>query len=89
VDAGLTEADLSGADLIAPDLTGAILTGATYDELTIFPSGNTYDAPPWGLDGGITPRDAGMVPVREPLVGGMLGVLALSRLDRWRGRRPS
>lgn len=66
VDTDLTDADLSGADLTGADVTGTILSGARYDESTIFPSGNSYDIPPWGLDGGISPWGAGMIFVPEP-----------------------
>ena len=39
----LSDANLSNADLTAADLSSANLSGALYDELTLFPSGNTYD----------------------------------------------
>ena len=66
-DANLVNADLTGADLSSADLSGAF-----YDENTIFPSGNTYDNPPWGLDGDIEPWFAGMIPAPEPSLGLML-----------------
>lgn len=90
--ANLTSAVLANADLrfsnfMGSNLSGAILTdssvgfstwtGATYDELTIFPSGSTYATPPWGLDGSITPWDAGMIPVPEPSIGMLLGIGAI------------
>ncbi len=96
--AALDGASLLGASLTGADLTGAtvqstVWTGATYDETTVFPSGNAWDTPPYGLDGGITPWDAGMVPVPEPALGVMLaaGCLALAGLRRARrgpSRRP-
>jgi Thrombospondin type 3 repeat/Pentapeptide repeats (8 copies)/PEP-CTERM motif len=70
--ANLSSADLSNADLTASDLTSVTLTGALYDEFTLFPTGNTFDNPPWGLDGGISPWDAGMIPTPEPSSGLML-----------------
>ncbi len=39
--------------------------GAYYDEQTLFPSGSDYSAGSLGLAGGITPWDAGMIPVPE------------------------
>jgi len=85
----LTDANLTGAYLIDTDLTGANLTNASlhavlYDENTVFPSGDIWDAPPWGLDGGIPPWDAGMIPVPEPTSGLMLAVgsLALAVMGR-------
>jgi len=87
IDADLTDANLSGADLIAADLIGAILLGALYDEFTLFPSGNTYDNPPWGLDGGIEPWNAGMIPAPEPSFGLMLifGAMGLIGLAAMKG----
>ena len=87
IDANLTNADLSGADLIGADLTGTILLGALYDESTLFPSGNTYDNPPWGLDGGIEPWNAGMIPAPEPSIGlllffGAMGLAGLAAMKR-------
>jgi len=70
--ANLDDANLVNADLTGADLSSANLTGALYDEFTIFPSGNTYDIPPWGLDGGISPWNAGMIPTPEPSLGLML-----------------
>ena len=63
----LTNANLTGADL-----SGAQLFGAQYDEATIFPSGNTYLTPPWGINGdsGIDePWNLAMIPVPEPVSG--------------------
>ena len=57
---------LSGADLTGADLSFATMTGAFYDESTVFPSGNTYDVSPSGLDGDQRPWEAGMIPVPEP-----------------------
>jgi hypothetical protein len=66
IDTDFTGADLSGADLIAADMTGAILTGAIYDESTLFPSGGTWNEPPWGLPGDAAPWELDMVPAPEP-----------------------
>ncbi len=87
--ANLLGADLSNADLTSADLTSANLSGALYDESTLFPSGDSYDIPPWGLDGGITPWDAGMIPAPEPATGSMLilGVAGLIVLAGHRLRR--
>jgi hypothetical protein len=97
--ADLSGANLSGADLryayfCNTDLTGADLTGANlshalYDEFTLFPSGNTYDNPPWDLDGGIEPWNAGMILVPEPSIGllvlfGALGLAGLAGYQRLR-----
>ena len=49
------------------DLTA--LVGAYYDGTTSFPSGDTDQTPPWGLDGGASPWEAGMRPVPEPSLG--------------------
>jgi hypothetical protein len=78
----LLGANLSSADLTSADLTFAVLTDVEYDEFTLFPSGNTYDNPPWGLDGGIEPWNAGMIPVPEPSYGLLLlcGALGLAGL---------
>ena len=80
--ADLSSADLTGADLSFAILTGANLTGAQYDEFTVFPSGDIWDVPPWGLDGGITPWEAGMIPVPEPSAGSLLlfGAMGLAGL---------
>ena len=83
-DVGLTGADLTGADL-----TSATLTGSQYDEFTTFPSGDDYLTPLWGLDGGIEPWNAGMVPVPEPSLGSMLifgtaGLIGLAAMKRTR-----
>lgn len=69
VDTDLLFADLSGADLSGADVSGTDFFGARYDESTLFPSGQTIYVPPWGLDGGITPWDAGMIFVPEPSLG--------------------
>jgi hypothetical protein len=83
----LSGADLSNADLTSADVSSATLTGAQYDEFTVFPSGNTYDIPPWGLDGGIEPWNAGMIPTPEPSFGLMLivGALGLAGLAVMKG----
>jgi hypothetical protein len=83
----LSGADLSNADLTSADLSFATLTGTQYDEFTVFPSGKTYDIPPWGLDGGIEPWNAGMIPVPEPSYGLLLlcGALGLAGLAATRG----
>jgi len=62
----------------------AYLVGQTYYQLTVFPSGNPYDTPPWGLLGNATPWAAGMIPTPEPTTGLMLAVggLALSAMGR-------
>jgi hypothetical protein len=57
---------LSSADLTGADLSFATMTGAFYDESTVFPSGNTYETAPTGLDGDQRPWEAGMIPVPEP-----------------------
>jgi hypothetical protein len=87
VDADLTDADLSGTDLTGADLTGAILVGSQYDEFTIFPSGDTYDLPPWGLPNDAAPWNAGMEPAPEPSFGLMVvfGAMGLAGLARLRG----
>ena len=74
VNCRLGNANLAGTDLTGADVSFATMTDLLYNEETIFPSGNTYDAPPWGLDGGISPWAAGMIPVPEPSVGWMLWV---------------
>jgi len=85
----LSGANLSNADLTSADLSSATLIGAQYDESTVFPSGNLYEIPTWGLDGGSTPWDAGMVPVPEPSFGLMLlcGATGLIGLAAMRGGR--
>jgi len=85
--ANLTGAHLSKADLTSAITTSTVLTNAQYDEATVFPSGDTYDVAPWGLDGGSTPWDAGMIPTPEPSAGMMLlfgaaGLIGLARLER-------
>lgn len=91
VGADLDDASLSGTLLPGADLSGASvsnldLSGAYYDSNTLFPSGNTYDAPPWGLDGGISPWDAGMIPVPEASMNLMVligaGALRLAAIER-------
>jgi hypothetical protein len=84
---GLLDTDLTGAILTGAILTGADLAAALYDELTVFPSGDTYDISPWGLDGGIEPWIAGMIPVPEPSLGSMLifgaaGLIGLAAMKR-------
>jgi hypothetical protein len=85
--ADLAFADLSGADLSGSNVSGTELFGAQYDESTLFPSGNTWDNPPWGLDGGIEPWNAGMIPTPEPSVGVLLlfGALGLAGLASLKG----
>jgi MYXO-CTERM domain-containing protein len=63
--------------LLPADLSFAVLTDSEYDENTVFPSGNTYETPPWGLDSGSSPWDAGMRPAPEPSSGPMLALGAL------------
>ena len=82
--ASLVNTILVGADLTGANLASADLAGAYYDERTLFPSGNDYSAGGWGLSGGITPWDAGMIPVPEPgfrlgLAAGAIAVLGLRR----------
>jgi len=69
-------------------VTDAILVGARYDELARFPSGLNYTVPIWGPDGGITPWEAGMVPVPEPSQSWLIatGCLALAGLATTRRR---
>ena len=88
--ANLTGANLANADLTAAIVSSSNLTGAQYDEFTVFPSGTIFATSPWGLDGGATPWDEGMIPVPEPGMGSMLffgigGLLAFSA----RKRRPA
>ena len=70
----LRGAILSSANLTGADLSFATLTGAFYDENTIFPSGNTYDVAPSGLDGDQHPWEADMIPAPEPGFGSMLAI---------------
>lgn len=83
----LLGSSLSNADMTSADLSFAVLTGAAYNESTIFPSGDTYATSPWGLDGNVTPWDAGMVPVPEPSIGMLLGigVMGMAGLSRMKG----
>jgi hypothetical protein len=97
VRADLTRADLIGADMRFSDLSGAELsgailfatdlTGAVYDGSTRFPTGGDIYSGSWGLTGGATPWDLGMVPAPEPASGLMLGIgsIALAAIAR---RRP-
>ena len=67
------------------------MTGSQYDESTIFPSGSTYDLPPWDLPDDATPWNAGMMPVPEPsagmlLVFGVVGMAGLAAMKH--GRAP-
>jgi hypothetical protein len=93
--ASLRSAILVGADLTGADTASADLVGAMYDEATLFPSGSNYTAGSWGLAGGVTPWDAGMVPVPEPGfglgvgVGVGAGLLGLGGLKRRRRRGAS
>ncbi len=65
----LIDANLSNVRFWGTDLTGAvtgpgtILNTARYDAATIFPSGNTFVGPTWGLFGNLSPSDAGMIAV--------------------------
>jgi len=88
--ASLRSTILRGADLTGADTASADLAGAMYDEATLFPSGSNYAAGSWGLAGGVTPWDAGMVPVPEPGFGlgvgaGLLGLGGLKRRRRRAG----
>jgi uncharacterized protein YjbI with pentapeptide repeats len=93
IGADLTAADLTGANLTGANPAGATLTDATYDEFTLFPSGNDYTGPTWGLDGGMSPVQAGMRYVPEPgmawsLGAGIVGLVVAARARRQRaGRR--
>jgi hypothetical protein len=80
--ANLTNTELTGADLTGLVLTFANLTGATYDEMTVFPSGDPALTPPWGLPNDSAPWDLGMIPVPEPSLGWLLlsGLAGLSGL---------
>ncbi|MBK7947172.1 MAG: pentapeptide repeat-containing protein [Deltaproteobacteria bacterium] len=79
----LLGANLSNANMTSADLSFTFLTGATYNESTIFPSGNTYAISPWGLDGGITPWNAGMIPVPEPPFCMLLGIGTIALANRY------
>lgn len=85
--ADLRYASLLGANLSSANLAGALLNSSTYDESTLFPSGSAFDSPPWGLDGGISPWGAGMIPVPEPSVGVLfgIGVLGVAGCECFRG----
>lgn len=86
--ANLSNADLSGADLsssflVGTNLEGAIVTstilaGAYYNQTTLFPSGGSWNEPPWGLDGNVEPWNAGMIPLPEPTAGLLLGIGVLA-----------
>jgi hypothetical protein len=56
----------------------------------IFPSGSNYEAAPWGLDDGVAPWEAGMIPVPEPSIGLLLlfGATGLAGLTVMRGSDP-
>lgn len=88
-----TDANLSFANFLGANLSGTIftdsnlnfasLTSATYDESTVFPSGNRYDVPPWGLSEGVAPWDAGMIPAPEPSSGSLVwGIVILAGIAR-------
>ena len=77
----LASANLSGADLSFADLSSAL-----YDESAGFPPGGTYDSGAWGLPGGASPWDAGMIPVPEPSFGWLLGLGAAALLFLSAGR---
>jgi hypothetical protein len=85
--ANLSGADLSNADLTSANFSSATLTGSLYDEFTIFPSGDIWDTPPWGLPNDSTPWDLGMIPVPEPSVGMLLlfGAMGLVGLAAMKG----
>lgn len=85
--ANLTGANLVNADLTSATVSSTVFTGVEYNENAIFPSGNTYDLPPWGLDGDISPWNAGMIPVPEPAVKLLLtfGIFAVASLVAWKG----
>jgi uncharacterized protein YjbI with pentapeptide repeats len=87
-------ARLEGAILTGANLTAATLTSATYDPATIFPSGNDYASPPWGLPGGLAPWQMGMIPVPEPTgsavsLGAIAGLVAAARARRRCSNRSS
>ena len=62
----LSDAILRAADLSDADLSFGTLTGSSYDEWTVFPSGRSYESPPWNLPDDRAPWDAGMIPAPEP-----------------------
>lgn len=85
--ADLEGADLRLADLLRADLSGASLIGAllidarlkaTYDELTIFPSGLDIYSGDWGLPDDAAPWNLGMIPAPEPTSCLILAVGALA-----------
>ncbi len=82
--ADLGQTILAGANLTSADLSFASLDGAFYDQDTLFPSGGNLASGSWGLPGGATPWDLGMVPVPEPSVcwGLIAGAAALVGLRR-------
>jgi len=86
--ANLGSANLRGAILTGANLTGATLMGVTYDDATVFPSGQNYQHAPWGLPNAKAPWDLGMVPVPEPCMAMLLGAGAagLAGLARRRDR---
>lgn len=88
--ADLSGADLSGADLGFANVTGTNFAGVTYDETTVFPSGDTFDVGSWGLGGGVSPWNAGMIPVPEPGFGAsfLIAAVGLARFVA-RGRATS
>jgi hypothetical protein len=88
--ANLSGADLSDADLTSADLSFATLTGTQYDEFTVFPSGDTYDTPPWDLPNDSAPWDLAMEPAPEPSFGLMMmfGTMGLAGLAAMRDVRP-
>jgi hypothetical protein len=87
-DADLTDSFLANTNFSSANFQGAILTGASYDSLTVFPSGFNYSVSPWDLDANqTTPWDAGMIPIPEPSHGwlmltGVSGLVGLTRLRR-------
>jgi hypothetical protein len=87
IGADMRFSDLSGADLSGAILFATDLSGAVYDGFTLFPAGGDIYSGSWGLTGGATPWDLGMVPAPEPASGLMLGIgsIALAAIAR---RRP-
>jgi len=72
-----------------PASSDAHLTVVPHDEAIVSPSGNTYDLPSWGLDGGISPWNAGVIPVPEPSVGILLLFGSSARFSLTSRRRSS